>query len=301
MCTNPHLIHDKKNHCYMEVPCRVCMECRLNYTKEWAVRVCNEACCHKDNCFITLTFDDEHLKNKSLDKSELQRFFKRLRKLLGNDKIRYFACGEYGGQLGRKHYHANIFGWFPGDAYPFKRLNGYYYYRSPMLEKLWNNGYSLIGEVNFDTARYVASYIVKQHRGKDKKYYKEQGIEPEFVIMSQGIGKDFVAKHKEQLKGLGYIPFNGFKCPLPRYYENKIFNEEEKEKRKNDKFEYLEKARRIFEENLDFLDYKRFADSYEKLSGYRPEKDGWVFCKRREKEKTREKRLKEMVERTRKK
>lgn len=282
----------------MEVPCRVCMECRLNYTKEWAVRVCNEASCYDDNSFITLTYDEEHLpKDNSLHKEDFQKFMKRLRKYLGDKPIRYFACGEYG-SLGRPHYHANIFNWYPKDSYLFKYEKGKPLFRSPTLEKLWPFGYSMIGEVNFNTARYVASYIVKQHRGKEKSYYERNNIQPEFVLMSQGIGKQFLKENAEQLRGLGYIPSQGFKVKFPRYYENKLFTEDERKKRNVEKLSYLEKARKIFEESLNFDDYRTFNSTHKERTGRDIKRRDWIEYKRLEAQKEREKRLKEKVERS---
>lgn len=98
---------------YIDIPCGHCLECRLEYSRMWADRCMLEALDHKENCFITLTYDDlniplvdgvrpdtgEVTKFKTLDKRDLQLFVKRLRKRLGGDvKIRYFACGEYGEQ-----------------------------------------------------------------------------------------------------------------------------------------------------------------------------------------------------------
>ena len=133
MCTKPHLIFDKVHSVYMEVPCRMCMECRLNYTREWAMRICNEANSYDNNCFLTLTFNDEHLPNdNSIHKRDLQLFVKRLRKALVGKKIRYFGCGEYGGKFGRPHYHIIIFNWYPEDAFYDNTCSKM---RSPTLEK----------------------------------------------------------------------------------------------------------------------------------------------------------------------
>ena len=86
------------------VPCGTCIGCRLDRAREWAIRCYHESKCHVFNSFITLTYSDEKLPPRSeLVKSDLQKFFKRLR-----DKgyvFRYFACGEYGPLHGRPHYH----------------------------------------------------------------------------------------------------------------------------------------------------------------------------------------------------
>jgi hypothetical protein len=93
------------------VPCGKCIACRIARTREWTVRIMHEMSCHDNAVFATLTYDDDHLPpDRSISKDELQRFIKRLRKELGDRKIRYFACGEYGETTNRPHYHAIIFG-----------------------------------------------------------------------------------------------------------------------------------------------------------------------------------------------
>ena len=99
---------------YVEIPCGHCLECRLEYSRQWANRCILEAQEHDQNCFITLTYDDlnipvvddvnpetgEVTKFKTLVKRDLQLFMKRLRSKLDekNIKIRFFAAGEYGDQ-----------------------------------------------------------------------------------------------------------------------------------------------------------------------------------------------------------
>ena len=96
---------------YMLVPCGKCVNCKLNYAKMWSIRIMHELKDWDSACFLTLTYDEEHLpKDGSLDKQDLQKFFKRLRFNLGGRKIKYFACGEYGEQYGRPHYHIIVFG-----------------------------------------------------------------------------------------------------------------------------------------------------------------------------------------------
>ena len=128
----------------------------------------HEASLHDDNSFITLTYSPENLpEDNSVHVEHLQKFFKRLRKLIAPTKIRYFACGEYGENKNRPHYHAIIFGY----SFPDKRLhtkqNGNLLYRSRLLEKAWPYGYSMIGNVSFESCAYVARYVMKKRKGKD--------------------------------------------------------------------------------------------------------------------------------------
>ena len=92
-------------------PCGTCIGCRLDYSKDWAVRICHEAQLNDDNEFVTLTFNDENLpENQSVNKKDLELFIKRLRSRLYPKTIRYYACGEYGENFARPHYHVIIFG-----------------------------------------------------------------------------------------------------------------------------------------------------------------------------------------------
>ena len=65
--------------------------------------------------------------------------------------------------------------------------------RSLLLEQaqaeLWNNGFVSIGEVTQASARYVAGYVDKKLEvNRSNYYYKQLGIEPEKLYISNGIG-----------------------------------------------------------------------------------------------------------------
>lgn len=72
---------DKKGGNPLELPCGQCMGCKLERSRQWAMRCVHEASQHRDNCFITLTYDAKNLPpDGSLIKSDYQKFMKRLRK-----------------------------------------------------------------------------------------------------------------------------------------------------------------------------------------------------------------------------
>ena len=95
---------------FTEIPCGRCIECRLKRSREWANRCMLELPYHESSYFLTLTYDDNHLRygdvhdengflvqNPTLYKKDLQDFFKRLRKNYKYDNhLKYYACGEYG-------------------------------------------------------------------------------------------------------------------------------------------------------------------------------------------------------------
>lgn len=102
----------------MKIPCGNCIGCRLERSRQWAIRCLHESSLYDDNCFITLTYNEENLPyGESLNKRDFQLFMKKLRKAIAPKKIRFFACGEYGTNqdltnldtLGRPHFHAIIF------------------------------------------------------------------------------------------------------------------------------------------------------------------------------------------------
>lgn len=177
----------------LSLPCGRCVGCHLERSREWADRCMCEAQFYERNCFVTLTFDKSFLpQNRSLDIRHCQLFLKRLRKQYGKG-IRTFYCGEYGGKLGRPHYHFILFNHDFDDKLLFTIRNGNKLYTSVSLQKLWPFGYSSIGDVSYATASYVARYSLKKVSTKDDEHYVDkvtgECLKPEFVQMSRGSKK----------------------------------------------------------------------------------------------------------------
>ena len=108
----------------MTIPCGQCTGCRSEYSRQWALRNMHEASLYADNCFITLTYNEKNLpQNNSLEKKAFPKFIRSLRKKNKGTKIRYYACGEYGDNFGRPHYHAILFNYIPNDLKPLKRTS----------------------------------------------------------------------------------------------------------------------------------------------------------------------------------
>lgn len=217
----------------LEVPCGQCAGCRLEYSRQWAMRCVHEAQLHFDNSFITLTYDDENLPaDFSLDKTHLQKFFKRLRKHYQPQKIRYYACGEYGDQTHRPHYHACLFGLDFEDKELWKIANGNRLYTSEILRKIWPYGYNVIGDVNFQTAAYVARYVMKKQTAKESKRTRNYelidensgeiyNVLPQFSTMSRrpGIASDWYKKFRSDLYPSDNITVNGQKMKPAKFYD----------------------------------------------------------------------------------
>ena len=168
----------------MTVPCGQCTGCRTEYSRQWALRNMHEASLNKNNCFITLTYNEKNLpQNNSLEKKAFPKFIRSLRQKNKETKIRYYACGEYGDNFGRPHYHAILFNYFPSDVKPLKKD----LYTSKSISDAWRNkGHVSVGNVTFQSAAYVSNYvqkkimsaIIKQHTSfSDEKYCKHDFLE----------------------------------------------------------------------------------------------------------------------------
>lgn len=159
------------------VPCGKCLGCRIDYSREWANRMCIELDDNPRAVFLTLTYNDAHLPRSdsgrpTLCKRDLQLFWKRLRKSFPGVTIRYYVAGEYGPKTLRPHYHAIVYGISLAD-FPDLYCLGHNelrqpYYSSRRMESIWGNGYILMSDVSYKTCAYVARYVLKKHYGSDK-------------------------------------------------------------------------------------------------------------------------------------
>lgn len=245
----------------MKVPCGQCIGCRLDYSRDWAVRCMHEAKMHTENCFITLTYSPEHLPaNGTLVKEHFQKFIRSLRKRTGK-KIRYFHCGEYGEKTSRPHYHAILFGFDFPDKKLFCIRGKNKVYLSKLLNDTWGYGLTEIGSATWESAAYVARYMLKKHKGAsaDEHYSridKSSGevirIQEEYTTMSTspGIGFSWYLRFSSDIWNSGKIVImkpNGktFECRVPRYYEKCLqkYNPDALQEFKNKKLEFAKSRR----------------------------------------------------------
>jgi len=206
------------------------------------MRCLHEASLYDDNCFITLTYDDEHLPSDlSLHKKDFQDFMKRLRKNYPDVNIRYYHCGEYGEEKQRPHYHACLFNFDFDDKIKWKKQNDFWLYVSETLNKIWGKGYCVIGDVTFDSAAYVARYIEKKLLTSDqeKKDAHYKGRLPEYTTMSRrpGIGRGWYDKYKNDIYPSDFAVIGERKVKPPKFYDNLLKNQNPTE------FEILKKSR----------------------------------------------------------
>nr|QXN72778.1 MAG: replication initiator protein [Microvirus sp.] len=279
----------------VQLPCGRCIGCRLERSRKWAVRCVHEMSLYEDNCFITLTYSPENYPpDGSLQVKHFQDFMKRLRswwtskqralsvprRLRG--KIRFFHCGEYGEKFFRPHYHAILFNFDFPDKEPFKRSpSGEMLFRSSILEKLWGKGFCSIGQANFETAAYVARYILKKVSGDaaDEHYdivdrrtgeiFLER--KPEYVTMSRnpGIGKPWFDKFKSDCFPSDFVVIGGKKFSIPKFYDDLLGKEDPvtllrmKAKRKVGQDEHIDWERLGVLEDIQFLRMQKLVRSFE--------------------------------------
>ncbi len=182
------------DHYTMEIPCGKCTQCRLDHSRERTIRCINEASMYENNSFVTLTISDENMpKDKSLDYEMFKTFMKKLRwhESQKGNKLKYFVCGEYGGELKNKdntwiwdrstyqdhkkpkypraHFHALIFNYWPDDAdILYMNHMQQEVYTSKKLQKIWGNGHVSFGEVTTMSCGYVARYVMKKQNTNEK-------------------------------------------------------------------------------------------------------------------------------------
>lgn len=177
---------------------------------------------HIDSIFITLTYDDDHLpKDGGITKIELQKFIKRFRKTKKN-KIKYYACGEYGELNGRPHYHAILFGTNEKDftLKPYKLHNNKTgKWENCYSHTAWKMGDIHIGNVTYDSARYVADYCQKVFYGEMVEEIYGNKQQP-FQLFSKGLGKQWALDNEKYLKQKLGCTINGNEVGINKYYRN---------------------------------------------------------------------------------
>lgn len=187
--------------------CGQCTPCRINRRRIWAHRIMLEAKENKDNAFVTLTYNDEHVPKLddgklTLSPNDLRNFLKRLRRKFEPQRLRFFAVGEYGheGERGwNPHYHLAVFN------YPCcYRLLTHDIRKQcdcascKVIADAWSKDGKQFGKVHVgslgpESAHYIAGYVTKKMTSKED--YRLDGRVPEFARQSNrpyGIGAGFI-------------------------------------------------------------------------------------------------------------
>lgn len=218
----------------VQIPCGKCLSCKADQALMWSVRAYHESTLHDLNCFITLTYDDDHLpKDGKISKEALQKFFKRLRKDIDPVKLRYIACGEYGEESRRPHYHAILFG---VDFLHDKITVTDQLYTSPTLSKSWPYGFVTIAPVTMSSICYVCGYVLKKMQDDET-----------FNLMSRrpGIGHNWLDKYADDIRRTGTVTIEGREYAVPPRYL--VWKEEEFKLVKEARARYAQKQARRFD------------------------------------------------------
>ena len=209
---------------YMPFPCGKCPACVRRRVSGWAFRLNKQSEQSNSAHFVTLTYNDEHIKKskngfETLVKKDVQDFFKRLRKLT-KQKISYYAVGEYGDTGERPHYHIILF-----NANP------------KIVENAWKLNDITLGNVHFgDVGDASVGYTLK-YISKDKKIPQFNGDDrqKEFALMSKGLGAGYLTENmvkwhtKGNIENKVYLPLkDGKKATMPRYYKDKLYDKGQK-------------------------------------------------------------------------
>jgi len=136
--------------------------------------------------------------------------------------------------LNRPHFHACLFGFDFEDKVPIRLLSGSSakLFKSKTLERLWPHGFGSIGAVTFESAAYVARYVMKKVTGdRAKDHYRtvdSDGVissrTPEFNKMSlrPGIGAQWMDRYTSDVYPDGNVVVRGHLSKSPRYYDKRF-------------------------------------------------------------------------------
>lgn len=225
--------HDTLDSVQIKLPCGRCIGCKLERSRQWAVRLIHENSYHDQSAFVTLTYSDGHLpRDGSLNVKHFQDFMKRFRKEVYPLKIRFFHAGEYGDKRGRPHYHAIIFGFdFLTDRYDEEVSDrGDKTWSSRVLDRLWPFGLNRVGSVTFESCAYVARYITKKITGRNANSHYQRiceatgevfDLKPEYCTMSRrpGIGAVHFKHYASEIYPNDEVISRGRLSKPPKFYD----------------------------------------------------------------------------------
>lgn len=224
-CSTPLIIRNKTTHELVSVPCGHCYKCLTDKREMWSDRIKFDIqYAYKKGCgssFCTFTYnDDNYPLNGSLSKDEGKKFLKFLKREIDYHNIKmpfpkrtesknnvphYYFVGEYGGKIGRPHYHAIMIGIESETMKELSRL-------------CWKKGFSTIYPAYTGSIRYVLKYLDKQSKDNNKVYI-DNNLEPPFALISKGIGKQYLLENFKFIEeNNGYLS-KGIIRPIPNYYK----------------------------------------------------------------------------------
>jgi hypothetical protein len=245
MCLYPKIIKNKKYQInkknngnipaykdertlYVTVGCGKCIECTKKKSRDWKIRLNEEIRTNNNAKFVTLTFNQPSL-NKF--RSEIKAPPELIDNEIATKATRLFL------ERWRKKYRTSIKHWLVTELGHTNteriHLHGIIFTDKPdEIKKIWSYGFVYIGNfVNEITINYIMKYVTKI----DVAHKWFQSI----ILTSPGIGAKYTSRldaNKNAYNTIDstktnemYHTRNGIKLPIPIYYRNKIYTEEERE------------------------------------------------------------------------
>lgn len=254
------------------VPCGKCVECKKRRRNQWGFRLSQEMAVSQSVCFMTLTYAEEPLSfngHATLRKSDLQRFFKRLRKI-NSRPIKYYAVGEYGSRYKRPHYHIILF-----------NLDDFWLPRSHKFAKeVWQGGEWLLEQnsgtpgmvdiagISMASIFYVVNYVLKSTWQPEQD---DDDREPEFAVMSKRLGESYLTEAKKEwhTRELDELPAyvtmpNGTRCAMPRYFKKKVYNLDQRKKLQQEASQRPQNEERTIEQRKNIERRENKLNTYRK-------------------------------------
>lgn len=226
------------------VPCGRCEACLRRRQQEWLVRLIKHQEKSWYSCFVTLTYDDEHLpEGMNVNKKDVQDYHKRLRALLGEERskeFKYYLVSEYGSDTLRPHYHAVYFGVDQRDA--------------DTIQRAWQNGFVKVDAVTEGRIAYVTGYVIE-------KLFTPPDRIPVFNLISKNLGKCYLDGNANwhsdaPILERTFIPHHGKKMVMPRYYKERLYNRGQRRIYEKD---CQEKAYEVYERRIDTYGMDKYA------------------------------------------
>ncbi|SHF29354.1 rolling circle replication-associated protein [Dysgonomonas macrotermitis] len=253
-------------------PCGKCIECMKKKAREWSIRLQEENKAHTVALFVTLSFSEDSLREldrKWQERAKKMHFKQKLNKIDENEiatiAVRLFL------ERYRKKYKKSLRHWLVTELGSNNteriHLHGIIYcVTGDTIEKYWQYGNVWIGDyVNQKTINYIVKYMYKND-GKHKGYVPK-------VLCSPGIGSLYTRSvnyqnmviNKSKIKDQKYRFTNGQYAPLPTYYKNKLYDEDERQELWIDKLD--QEVRYIMGERISIKGNDE-RDYYASLSYY---------------------------------
>lgn len=226
-CPRPMYYHDIKDYRgnKVPIPCGLCLSCRIDKRILWEQRLKAEYCANSSS-FVTLTYDDNHLRYSNAnnyypttDFRQLHRYVDTLRHKVRSlsysdsyisPNFKVFGCTEYGDSFNRPHAHLLFFGLDFSRCYK-------------LFKTTWKNGNVKVLPLLNGGIRYVLKYLDKQQDTKEliQKKYLDHGIEPPKRLIGRNIGTDYIISQIPNLRKYGMFKVGDRFIPCPQYYKNK--------------------------------------------------------------------------------